>query len=242
MAVRLKRYQKGFEHSYAYGVFPTIEMLTRRPGCALRVLLSSRGEGSEGFARIDELCWAASVPTETADRTLQRLGARDNEHAVGVFRKFDAPLEADAGHVLLYRPGDMGNLGAIMRTMLAFDVPDLAIIAPSADVFHPKVVRASMGGVFQMRFETFAGLDAYRSRFGRRLYALTTESGTALPGAEFSRPWTLMLGGEGPGLPDEYVRAGERVRIPQSGRVDSLNLAVAAGVALYEATSRRRPG
>ncbi len=236
MAVRLKRYQKGFEHSYAYGVFPTIELLTHRPGCALRVLLSSRGEGSDGLARIREICRHAGVPAETADRTLQRLGARDNEHAVGVFRKFQTPLEAEADHVLLYQPGDMGNLGAVMRTMLAFDVPDLVVITPAADVFHPKVVRSSMGGLFQMRIETFTGLDDYRSRFDHRFYALTTESGTFLPEAEFSRPWTLMFGGEGPGLPDEYILAGECVRIPQSGRVDSLNLAVAAGVAIYEAT------
>lgn len=238
MAVRLKRYQKGFEHSYAYGVFPTIELLTHRPDCALRVLLSSKGEGSDGFARIHDLCRAANVPAETADRTLQRLGTRDNEHAVGVFRKFDSPLETGANHVLLYQPSDMGNLGAIMRTMLAFDVTDLAVITPAADVYHPKVVRASMGGLFQMRFETFNGLEEYRSRFDRRLYPLTTGSGTDLTATEFAQPWTLMLGGEGPGLPEEHIRAGECVRIPQSGRVDSLNLAVAAGVALYEATGR----
>ncbi|MGC9454781.1 MAG: TrmH family RNA methyltransferase [Phycisphaerae bacterium] len=238
MNIRLKRYQKGFEHSYAYGVFPTIELLNRRPGCALRVLLSSKGEGSDGVARIRELCRDASVPVEVADRTLQRLGARDNEHAVGVFRKFEAPLQADADHVLLYQPGDMGNLGAIVRTMLAFDVLDLAVITPAADLFHPKVVRASMGGVFQIRFGAFTGLEDYRSHFDRKLYALATEEGTALPQAEFSHPWTLLLGGEGPGLPEQYLRAGRCVRIPQSARVDSLNLAVAAGVALYEAAGR----
>ncbi|MFP3937486.1 MAG: TrmH family RNA methyltransferase [Phycisphaerae bacterium] len=238
MAVRLKRYQKGFEHSYAYGVFPTIELLTRRPGCALRVLLSSKGEGSDGVGRIRQLCDDADIPVELADRTLQRLGARDNEHAVGVFRKFDSPLETGANHVLLHQPSDMGNLGAIIRTMLAFDMPDLAIVTPAADLFHPKVVRASMGGVFQVRFETFNELEEYRSRFDRRLYALTTETGRDLAATEFAQPWTLMLGGEGPGLPDEYIGAAECVRIPQSERVDSLNLAVAAGVALYEATRR----
>jgi TrmH family RNA methyltransferase len=238
MGVRLKRYQKGFEHSYAYGVFPTIELLTRRPGCALRVLLSSKGEGSDGVARIRELCRDARVPVEVADRTLERLKARNNEHAVGVFRKFQARLDASADHLLLDRPSDMGNLGAALRTMLAFDVQDLAVLEPAADLFHPKVVRASMGGLFQVRFETFAGFEQYRARFDRAVYPLMTAAGTPLPEVPFARPWTLALGAEGPGLPDAFREVGTPVRIPQSERVDSLNLAVAAGVALYEATRR----
>jgi TrmH family RNA methyltransferase len=238
MGVRLKRYQKGFEHSYAYGVFPTIELLTRRPTCALRVLLNSKGAGSEGVERIAELCREASVPVETADRTIERLKARDNEHAVGVFRKFESPLDASADHLLLDRPSDMGNLGAVLRTMLAFDVRDLAILTPAADLFHPKVVRASMGGLFQVRFERFSGFEEYRGRFDRNVYPLMTGAGTPLPQAAFARPWTLALGAEGPGLPDSFREVGTPVRIPQSDRVDSLNLAVAAGVALYEATRR----
>ena len=57
----------------------------------------------------------------------------------------------DANHVVLVNPGDMGNMGTIIRTMLGFNYSNLAIIKPGVDVFDPRVIRASMGALFNTR-------------------------------------------------------------------------------------------
>ena len=238
MKVRLKRYQKGFEHSYAFGVYPTLELLARRPGDVLGVVISPRAEANAGARRIARLCGERGVEVLANDRTLERLGARENDYAVGVFRKYAAALDAAADHVALVGAADMGNLGTILRTMAGFGVADLALVGSAPDINHPRVVRASMGAVFRCRREYFDTFDAYRARHERSCHPLITGAATPIRAAEFARPWTLIFGGEGPGLPDEFAQVGTPLSIPQTDAIDSLNLSVAVGIALYEAAGR----
>ena len=112
-------------------------------------------------------------------------------------------------------------------------------VTPAVDLHAPRTLRAAMGATFQLRFEHFDGIDAYRTRFGRHhLYPLMTDGEVDLPQVAFHRPYTLIFGPEGAGLDPEYHALGTSVRIPQSGRIDSLNLAVSVGIALYAATRR----
>ena len=72
-ARQLRRYDKGLEYSYTFGVFPTLELLTHRPERVQRVVAHSRGERGEGLARVAERCAALGVPFETNDRAVERL-------------------------------------------------------------------------------------------------------------------------------------------------------------------------
>jgi TrmH family RNA methyltransferase len=238
----LGRYKKDADHSYALGVFPTLELLAHRPEQVLRVLVSERAEGNEGVDKIRAVCAERDIRVEVTDRAIARVGGNEATYAVGVFEKYEAPLSADANHLVLVNPDDAGNLGAIVRTMLGFDVVDLAIIRPAVDPFAPRTVRASMGAVFQLRYAYFDAFDDYRARFAQHhLYPLMTDGRRTLDEAAFGPPWALVFGNEGAGLVPEYHAAGDSVRIPQSGRIDSLNLAVAVGITLYAATGVNRP-
>jgi len=95
-----------------------------------------------------------------------------------------------------------------------------------------------MGATFQLSFEHLDSVEAYRARFQHHLYPLMTDGEVDLPRATFRSPYTLVFGPEGAGLGPEHRTMGTSIRIPQSHRVDSLNLAVSVGIALYAATGQ----
>lgn len=238
--VRLKRYKREFSHSYAFGVFPTLELLYHRPEQVVQVLLHSRGARNAGVEKIRTLCAQHNIPCAEDDRTVERLEPREDTYALGVFEKYAPRLHLQANHVVLVNPSDMGNLGTILRTMLAFSVDNLALIRPAADIFDPRVVRASMGALFQVAFAYFDRFEEYRAAFGgHALYPFMTDGRTPIQQVTFRQPFALIFGNESTGLPAAYHEIGTSVAIPHSRAVDSLNLAVAVGIALYESTQRR---
>lgn len=221
-------------------MFPTLELLSHRPEQVLRVVAHSKGVRGSGLEKIENLCAAHGVPFEVSDRAVERLSHKGNIYVFGVFKKYDAALSAGADHLLLVNPSDNGNLGTVARTLLAFGLRDVALISPAVDIFNPHVVRASMGATFALRFGYFETLAAYREVFAHTLYPFMLGAASRLEETTFRTPYTLVFGPEGAGLPAEYADMGEPVMIPQSPLVESLNLAVAVAVALYEANRGRR--
>jgi TrmH family RNA methyltransferase len=238
MEFRLKRYKKTYPHSYTFGVFPTLEVCHHRPQDIIGVVIHPRGQGNRGVDKLLTFCQERGVPAMIQENTFSRLGARDNDYALGVFRKTEPALDPATDHVVLVNPSGMGNLGTIIRTMLGFGFLDLAIIQPAADIFHPEVVRASMGALFQLRFQRFPDFDTYQRTYPRNWYPLLTEGATPLPAVCLESPFGLIFGNESAGLPPAFNDLGTGVRIPQNERIDSLNLAVSVGVTLYQASQR----
>jgi TrmH family RNA methyltransferase len=231
---RWKRYKKESHHSYVFGVFPTLEMLSKIPDTVIGVLVHPKGIDSEGILRIQQTCEEHNIPISFQEKVFARLGARENDYAIGIFKKNEPGLHPSADHVVLVNPANMGNIGTIIRTMIGFNFLDLGIIQPSVDIFHPEVVRATMGALFQIRFEKFLDFDSYARAYPRSMYPLLTSGETVLPNVRFSRPFGLIFGNESSGLPDEYLEIGTGVKIPQTTNIDSLNLAVAVGITLYQ--------
>jgi TrmH family RNA methyltransferase len=237
MDVPLKPYKRDFDHSYSLGVFPTLELVEAQPGHVLKVLVSSKGERNEGVRKLERLCGRAGIRLETNDRAVERLAQKENTFAVGVFRKYAADLRLASNHVALVNPSDMGNLGTIARTMLGFSMFDLAIVQPAADMFDPKVVRASMGAIFRLRCRYFDTFERYQEIAGERsLYPFMTGGDLLLDQIRFSPPFTLIFGNESSGLSPEYRDTGTPVTIKHTAAIDSLNLPMSVGIALYEAT------
>ncbi len=234
--MQLKRYKKDFSHSYSFGTFPTLELLTHRPDKVVRVVVHSKGEISEGVAQIRTQCEALNIPFEVNDKLVSKLAHKGNVYVFAVFEKYETELQQEANHLLLVNPSDMGNLGTIVRTMLGFGVRDLALLRPAADLFNPHVVRASMGAVFALNAHYFDDLEAYQNTSQRQLYPFMLDADSSLQEVNFESPFTLVFGPEGAGLPKTYREVGRSVTIPQSELIESLNLAVAVGIALYEAT------
>ena len=233
----LTGYSPELDYSYAPGVFPSMECLLHRPERVRRVLVHSSAAGREGVDRLTELAREIGVRVEEADRALARISGKENCYAAAVFEKFSDPLESEKPHVLLHHPGDSGNVGTILRTALGFGIEDAALIRPCVDLFDPRTVRASMGSLFQLRLRVYDRMEDYLAEAGERdLYPFMLDASVPLEEA-LKRPIrkrrTLIFGNEGRGLPPEFARLGQPVRIPSNDRIDSLNLGVAAAIGIY---------
>ena len=231
----LEAYRTELDYSYAPGIFPSMECLLYRPESVRRILLHSAAAGREGAGRLAELAAARGIRIEEADRALGRISGKENCYAAAVFGKFRDALREDRPHVVLHRPGDSGNVGTILRTALGLGLQDAALIRPCVDVFDPRTVRASMGSLFRMRVRVYDSFEEYRKEFPERLlYPFMLDASVPLQQIrEIPEIYSLIFGNEGSGLPAEFAAAGQAVRIESNDQVDSLNLAVAAGIGIY---------
>jgi TrmH family RNA methyltransferase len=136
---------------------------------------------------------------------------------------------------------DPGNAGAIVRAAEAFGATGAIFLKGTVGAFHPKTLRASAGSCF--RLPLVQGLDWSLARAAieqRRLdlYAAVPDAGKRLDEVDLSRRFAVILGSEGRGVGEKLRSAAQDLRIPTIG-VESLNVAVAAGVILYEARRQR---
>jgi TrmH family RNA methyltransferase len=166
----------------------------------------------------------------------------DKENPQGIIaivhqrRRSVASLQSPNVCVALVAPQDPGNVGTILRTMDAVGAEALFLLEGGVELYHPAVVRSSMGTIFwkpivQTSFQEF--VDWAR---GRKYELIGTSAHGDVEYQTFvpDRPWILVLGNEQKGLSREQSNACDvTVSLPMRGRVSSLNLAVAAGVLLY---------
>jgi RNA methyltransferase, TrmH family len=149
---------------------------------------------------------------------------------LGVYRRDDLPRGTRATTLALWRVGDPGNVGALLRSADAFGA-GVALSAGCADPTGPKALRASMGAIFRVP------LSEFDEPAGTRV-ALVPRGGVPLPELELGGDVVFVLGAERAGLPDEVLECCDvRATIPQRG--ESLNVAMAGTVALYELARRR---
>jgi RNA methyltransferase, TrmH family len=138
---------------------------------------------------------------------------------------------------------DPGNAGAIIRSAAAAGATGVVLDESSADPWGWKALRASMGSSFHvpvLRTRTLANLIKDWRNAGIRIVAAVPRKGTPMHELDFRPATALLLGGEGPGLPDELIASSDaRVSIPMKGGIESLNAAVAAALLLYEAQRQR---
>lgn len=242
--VPLKKYAKKMEYSYTFGAFPTIELLKNQPHHVLKILLHPDMNSPDQRELIDSLCQAHHIPVEIAARSVEKLRDKDNIFVIGIFEKYTNQLQSAKNHVVLVNPSDMGNIGTIIRTCIGFGIENLAIMEPAVDVFHPKVVRASMGSLFQLNFRYYKNFEDYRQEAeGHDFYPFMLKG--AVPLQDFVRhsdaPFSLIFGNEATGLPDSFYKIGQSIVIRHTDHIDSLNLAMATGIAVYEFTKGNLP-
>lgn len=141
--------------------------------------------------------------------------------------------------MMLMRINNPSNLGAVLRTAEAAGISGVLVSANSADAFSPKALRASMGAAFRLPVWTGAGLDealAWAKSNGLRPTATGSTMGDVYTQADLQTPRLLLFGPEADGLAaNEVNRVDESLTIPMENGVESLNLAVAAGIILFEA-------
>ena len=150
---------------------------------------------------------------------------------IAVYRRADLPQGTRAATLALWRVADPGNVGTLLRSADAFGA-GIALSAGCADPTGPKALRASTGSVFRVPVAPFDEPE------GRRV-ALVAHGGEALGDVDLSGDVVFVLGAERDGLSDDVIaRCGAAATIPTAGGAESLNVAMAGTVALYERARR----
>ena len=243
-ALALKKFRDSQNAFMAEGLKLIIDALAL--GWQIKTLVFAKaGRGNQAVEKVAARTVAAGgMVLEVSEKVLSAITRRDNpQMVVGVFSqkymtlKDVRPKNGDVW-VALDRVRDPGNLGTVLRTVDAVGAKGVILIGDTTDPFSLETVRATMGSVFAVPVAK-ATPDAFLS-WRKGFPGLVV--GTHLKGAvdyrsvDFSnRPVLLLMGNEQQGLPDDLAASCDRLlRIPQAGRADSLNLAVATGVMLFE--------
>nr|WP_211269181.1 RNA methyltransferase [Saccharothrix syringae] len=157
-----------------------------------------------------------------------------------------APGTGRASVVALDRVANPGNLGTIVRTADATGAAGVLLVGPTADPFDPAAIKASMGAIFNVPVARVSDVDELFAWARERGVAVVTTSAKAphrLWRTEYPERVALLMGTEGDGLADDVVERGDlRVSIPMVGTAESLNLAVATSVLLYDLWRFRETG
>lgn len=128
-----------------------------------------------------------------------------------------------------------GNMGTIIRTAEASGVNQICLIGSCADIYNPKTVRSSMGSVFRMDFAAIDTSDIFKLRQSGFTIAVTALSNSvSIEEADISGKRAIVVGSEAHGASEAVISASDiSVRIDMRGNTESLNAAVAAGIAMY---------
>lgn len=218
----------------------------RGAGWQPKMLAFLAGSAANGVAR-DLVRWAEAAGAEcleVSQAVLAKLAAKENPQTVlGVFEQVWKPLPALSGvaaealWVGLEAVRDPGNLGTIVRTADAVGASGVVLIGPCVDPYSYEAVRATMGSIFNVPLARVGPQEALQwvQHWPGDVVGAHLRGKEDFRSVAYRAPTLLLMGSEGPGLSSELGAACTRlVRIPMAGRIDSLNLAVATALMLYE--------
>ncbi|TSE13119.1 RNA methyltransferase [Mesorhizobium intechi] len=243
-ALALKKFRDQQNAFMAEGLKLVIDALDL--GWQVRTLVFAKaGRGNPAVEKVAARTVAAGgTVLEVSEKVLVAITRRDNpQMVVGVFsQRFLAlkDIRADNGDVwvALDRVRDPGNLGTVIRTVDAVGAKGVILVGDTTDPFSVETVRASMGSIFSVPVAkaTTEAFLAWRGGFSGLVAGTHLKGAVDYRSVDFSRgPVLLMMGNEQQGLVESLAASCDRLlRIPQAGRADSLNLAVATGIMLFE--------
>lgn len=243
-ALALKKFRDLQNAFMAEGLKLVIDALDS--GWKIRTLVFSKS--ALGNAAVEKVAArtvaAGGTVLEASEKVLSAITRRDNpQMVVGVFEQQFRPLASISPApgevwVALDRVRDPGNLGTVIRTADAVGAMGVILIGDSTDPFSVEAVRATMGSIFSVPLAraTPDAFLAWRKGFAGLVVGTHLKGAVDYRRPDYGRgPVLLLMGNEQQGLPDQLAESCDQlVRIPQAGRADSLNLAVATGVMLYE--------
>lgn len=154
-------------------------------------------------------------------------------------------LLGENAHLLILEDiQDPGNLGTMLRTGEGAGITGVIMSRGTVDIFHPKVIRSTMGSLFRVPFyiaEDLPGTIHTIKERGVVVYAAHLKGSVPYDKVEYTGPCGFLIGNEGNGLSGEIASLADTyIRIPMEGKVESLNAAIAAALLMYEVNRQRR--
>lgn len=227
-----------------------IEALRSDTGVEDAFVSSKFADSRENADIIEKLCRATTFVFEIPDRIFGTIAGTENSQGIIVLAnqpKADRILIEKRLASAVYLPlivylseiNNPSNLGAVVRTAEAANVAGIFVSDKSADPFSPKALRAAMGSSFRVpiiREVPLSDSTIWGRERGLDLIGTSGDSCNTYDSIDWTKPSMVYFGSEGHGLPDSFTSSlNDNIRIPMANDVESLNIAVSAGIVLFEA-------
>jgi TrmH family RNA methyltransferase len=249
-ALRLSQVQFSRVISLSSGYLAGVEVEKRRVNDRLVKLICSAFKVNERWLKEGDGEMFSKGPKiiEMSPELYHSLCDRNNPSEMLVTAKIDLlNLQdvklSDKPFILLFdRPSDTGNLGSIIRSANSFNVDALFIIGHGVDIYDPKVIRSSLGGIFFTQIVMLQSLNEIeefisreKAKNGMKVLGTDSKGDVSLAGGTLSRPLMIIIGNEARGISLALKGLCDGIiSIPISGQVNSLNVASAAGIFMWE--------
>lgn len=182
---------------------------------------------------------AGREPVLLAPSAFKSVSDADTPQGLAAEIEIPKPKLVKGDCVFLEAIQDPGNVGAILRSAAAFGVGTVVLDRACADPWSPKVLRAGMGGHFRLSVHQVSALEQAAEGFAGKLVCTVARGGQALRAMPLHGSVGWIFGSEGTGVSEEMrARAAIQVTVPIAPGMESLNVAAAAAVCLYERFSR----
>ncbi len=201
--------------------------------------IDSAKEGEMRIITVTDSVYEKISTEKGAQGVLSVIKYLDNFKYCDIIYKEDFLHSQDERAIILYSVRDPSNLGAVIRSAVAFGVEHIILSSDCADVYSPKTVRAAMGSLFRVNITTvrdFGSLISALKEKGRRIFAAELRPGAvSLEKSGIKRCDCVIIGNEGHGIPEEIsMLCDGSIFIPISDKTESLNASVAAAVFMWE--------
>ena len=219
-----------------------VESYTERFGPPDEVLVSETGLWRAEIARClgNRPGLTASVLADALFAELSTVDTPSGIMAVAPLPRCAKSPDPSADAVLLDDVQDPGNLGSILRSAAAAGLRQVLLSSGCAQAWSPKTLRAAMGAHFSLDIHEDADLTGFLLDYRGPSIVTAPDATEDLFTAELGRPVAWIFGNEGQGVrPEVSLRAARRLRIPMPGDAESLNVAAAAAICLFETVRRR---
>jgi RNA methyltransferase, TrmH family len=205
-----------------------------------KLLEALRGSGGR-LALVTDSVFASLSDTKTPQGIALLVSRPDTSRGALNISASEIPLI-----IILHRVNNPSNAGAILRTAEAAGASSAILTQGTTDIFSPKALRGAMGASFRLPLWTGASFEealAWCNEHGITTVCADLRAESTHAEVDWTRPIALIVGAESTGLTaQELALAGQALRIPMRPPVESLNVAVAAAIVLYEAARQRTAG
>jgi len=241
------------KETYIYGIRPTIEAI--KSGKELEKIFLQNGLRGDGFHELFNLIKELEIPFQFVPvEKLNRLSRQNHQGIISYVSEITyqqiedlVPYVFEQGRqplfLILDRVTDVRNVGSIARTAECAGVDGLILPARGSAQINSDAIKTSAGALYKLpvvRAQNLKETIQFLKNSGLTIIAATEKAENEYTKADYNKPMALILGSEGEGISEEYLKlTDEVVRIPLAGEIESLNVSVASGVILFEALRQR---
>lgn len=224
-----------------------IRMFREAPANRVEQIYVSESFYTKKKAEVD---WKGLTPTVLSDTVFGKVS--DTKTPQGVLcivrqkhSELDEMIKKENAHILVLDGiQDPGNLGTILRASEAAGVTGIILSADCVDIYNPKVIRSTMGSIYRMHYcyvNDIIEVITELKQCGIQTYAAHLDGKNSYDQESYIGKTAFLIGNEGNGLQDEVSKQADTwIRIPMAGEVESLNVAIATSILIFEVCRQRR--